>query len=67
MSNFTICNDLLKILTGSTAFLPYVRLKGESLVLDLDVVQYDLGTIDNSSIHAALDFSNCFLSPLTII
>lgn len=45
----------------------YVRLKGVSLVLDLEVVRYDQSTVGSSSTHAPLDLIRRLLRLLTII
>lgn len=60
-------NIFLMISSGSTASMTYVRLKGVSLVLYLEVLRYDPSTIVRSSIQAPFDFIRRFLIPLAMV
>lgn len=55
------------ISSGSTTYVSYVKLKGVSPMLDLEVVQYNQCIVGSSSTHAALDFIKHILRPLTMI
>ena len=66
-SNSITHKDFLMILSGSTTYMSYVKLKGVSLVLELEVEWYDQSIFGSSSTQAALDFIKRFLRPLTLI
>lgn len=47
--------------------MPYIRLKGVSPALDLEVVRYHQSTIGSSLTQAPFDFIKRFLSPLAMV
>lgn len=55
------------ISSGSPTYVSYVKLKGVSPMLDLEVVQYNQCIVGSSLTHAALDFIKHILRPLTMI